>query len=293
MQKAYYPWQIKYRPMNEKHKLSPTIYEEHDIDKKITHIVDYLSTYTSMLVAFSGGVDSSTLAALAYRALGKRAAAVTADSQTLPRRELESSKKTAQSIGIEHFIIPYNEMEEPEFAQNPVDRCYYCKRGLFRSLTVLARELGFDTIADGTNASELTGHRPGHKAALEYGICTPFADLGITKEEIRTMARILGLSMWDKPTQACLATRFPYGRTITSKELQQIEKAEVQLYNLGIGQCRVRHHDDVARIEVPPHDFMTIMKNKKAIIKPLKELGYTYITLDLEGFRSGSMNEGH
>jgi uncharacterized protein len=260
------------------------------IKKKIKQVVDYIGKYNGMLVAFSGGVDSSTLSALAHRALGNRAVAVTADSQTLPRRELERSKKTAQSIGIRHIIIPYNGLEEPEFAQNFVDRCYHCKSGLFRKLNSLGQELGFEIVADGTNASERTGYRPGHRAALENGILTPFDDLDIQKNEIRKMAHVLGLSIWDKPQNACLATRFPYGSPLTVEALQRVEKAEYYLIDLGIEQCRVRDHNDVARIEVLVEDFEIIMKNKAAVVKYLKELGYDFIALDLEGFRSGSFD---
>lgn len=260
------------------------------IHERIELVTDYLQKFDGILVAFSGGVDSSVLAALAYRALGSRSTAVTAQSQTLPRRELESAKRTAKDIGIRHIVIPYNELDEPEFAQNPVNRCYHCKTGLFMALRALADEFGFDAVVDGTNASELTGHRPGHRAAIEQHILTPFADLGISKDEIRQMGRSLGLDIWDKPQQACLSSRFPYGNTITKEGLKQVEQAEEFLFDLGIKQYRVRHHGDMARIEVPENFFRTLMINKDTIIVRFKELGYTYITLDLEGFRSGSFD---
>lgn len=260
------------------------------IEEKIKQVVDYLGKFDGILVAFSGGVDSSTLAALTRKAQGDRAAAITADSQTLPRRELKSSIKTAESIGIKHIIIPYSELEEPGFAQNPTDRCYYCKSGLFRLMKSMARELDLEKVADGTNATELTGYRPGHRAAIEHGILTPFADLGVTKNEIREMAYNLGLRIWDRSQQACLSSRFPYGSHITLEGLKRVEMAEDCLFDLGVVQCRVRIHDSIARIEVQPVEFDLLIKNRDHIINRLKELGFTYITLDIEGFRSGSFD---
>lgn len=275
----------KIPPMNES-----TVPGHHSTEDRIDQVVEYLKNFNGVLVAYSGGVDSSTLAALAHLALGERCVAVTAEGQTLPARELESSRSTARSLGIRHIIIPYNELEEPEFANNPIDRCYHCKNGLFRKLKKLARELGLKAVAEGTNASELTGHRPGHKAAIENGILTPFADLGIAKSEIRQMAKYLGLPIWDKPQLACLSSRFPYGRTITVQGLQKVETAEDYLFDLGVSQCRVRDHEDTARIEVPGDDLHIILKHRDDIVGVFKELGYTYITLDLEGFRSGSFD---
>ncbi|MCL7413026.1 MAG: ATP-dependent sacrificial sulfur transferase LarE [ANME-2 cluster archaeon] len=260
------------------------------IRERLEKVTDHLRKFDGVLVAFSGGVDSSVLAALAYQALGSRSIAVTAQSQTLPGRELESAKRTAEDIGIRHMVIHYNELDEPGFAQNPVDRCYHCKTGLFRALRALANELGFDAVADGTNASELAGYRPGHMASLEQHVLTPFADMGITKDEIRQMGRSLGLDTWDKPSQACLSSRFPYGNTITEEALKQVEQAEEFLFDLGIGQYRVRHHGDTARIEVPEEYFSLILRNKQNIITRFKALGYTFIALDLEGFRSGSFD---
>lgn len=275
----------KIPPMNES-----TVPGHHSTEDRIDQVVEYLKNINGVLVAYSGGVDSSTLAALTHLALGERCVAVTAEGQTLPARELESSRSTARSLGIRHIIIPYNELEEPEFANNPIDRCYHCKNGLFRELKKLARELGLKAVAEGTNASELTGHRPGHKAAIENGILTPFADLGIAKSEIRQMAKYLGLPIWDKPQLACLSSRFPYGRTITVQGLQKVETAEDYLFDLGVSQCRVRDHEDIARIEVSGDDLHIILKHMDDIVGVFKELGYTYITLDLEGFRSGSFD---
>lgn len=260
------------------------------IHERIEQVTEYFQKFDGVLVAFSGGVDSSVLAALAYRAQSNRSIAVTAKSQTFPQRELESAKRTAKDIGIRHIVIPYNELDEPEFAQNPVNRCYHCKTGLFRVLWALADEFGFNAVADGTNTSELTGHRPGHRAAIEQHIISPFIDMGISKDEIRQMGRSIGLDVWDKPQQTCLSSRFPYGNIITEEGLKQVEQAEEFLFGLGIKQYRVRHHGNTARIEVPDNFFRTLLINKDTIIYRFKELGYTYITLDLEGFRSGSFD---
>jgi uncharacterized protein len=267
-----------------------TVPGHHSIQERISQMIEYLKNFNGMLVAYSGGVDSSTLAALVHLVLGDRCVAVTAEGQIMPARELESSRNTAKLLGIRHIIIPYNELDEPGFANNPVDRCYYCKSGMFRELNKLARELGLKVIAEGTNASEMAGHRPGHRAAIENGILTPFADLGITKNEIRKMAKYLGLPIWDKPQLACLSTRFPYGQTITVQGLRKVEMAEDYLFNLGIKQCRVRDHENTARIEVSGNDLHIILKHRDDIVGVLKVLGYTYITLDLEGFRSGSFD---
>ncbi len=275
----------KIPPMNES-----TVIGHPSTEERIDQVVEYLKNFNGVLIAYSGGVDSSTLAALAHLALGDRCVAVTADSQTMPARELESSKSTAKSLGTRQIIIPYNELEEPGFASNPVDRCYHCKTGMFRELNKLASELGLEIVAEGTNASELTGHRPGHRAAIENGILTPFADLGIAKNEIRQMAKYLGLLIWDKPQLACLSSRFPYGRTITVQGLRKVEKAEDYLFDIGVNQCRVRDHEDIARIEVSGDDLHIILKHRDDIVGVFKELGYTYITLDLEGFRSGSFD---
>jgi uncharacterized protein len=277
--------------MSKNSNSSLNIGDDRSIEERIKQVAGYFAEYNSVLIAFSGGVDSSTLAALAYKALGDKAIAVTADSQTLPRAELELSKQIAFSIGIRHIITPYNELDEPGFADNPVDRCYHCKSGLFRDLNRLARELGCEIVADGTNISEITGHRPGHRAALECNIKTPFADLGITKQEIRNMAKFLGLSIWNKPQQACLSSRFPYGHAITEEGLSRVEAAEEFLSSLGIIQLRVRDYGNTARIEVSTDDLSFIIKNRDVIVKKLKYLGYIYVTLDLEGFRSSSMNE--
>ncbi|MCX9011579.1 MAG: ATP-dependent sacrificial sulfur transferase LarE [Candidatus Methanoperedens sp.] len=261
------------------------------INDKMQSIIDTLRGKGGVLVAFSGGVDSSVLAALSYRALGDKAVAVTADSPTLSPGELECAKEVAKEIGIRHIVISYDELDEPEFAKNPVDRCYYCKKGLIRELKNIAEEQGIGTIVEGTNISELKGHRPGHRAVAEEGVCNPFIKFGVTKEEIRGMARELGLSVADKPSMACLSSRFPYGQAITHGALTRVGGAEAYLQSLGFGVVRVRDHAGIARIEIMPDDMARFLGVREAVASRLKRLGFSYVTLDVMGFRSGSMDE--
>lgn len=245
----------------------------------------------SILIAFSGGVDSSVLAALAHRALGDKAIAVTADSQTLSPGELEGAKAVAKEIGITHKIITYDELGEPGFANNPVDRCYYCKKGLIRELKKFAAKLNVKSIIEGTNISDLKNHRPGHRAVIEEEAYNPYVEFEVTKEEIRQMARNLGLSVADKPSMACLSSRFPYGQTITSDALMRVGEAENYLRARGFRVVRVRDHAGIARIEVMPAEMARFMEIREEVVAKFKELGFLYVTLDLMGFRSGSMDE--
>lgn len=261
------------------------------VNDKMKSIIGALKERGSALVAFSGGVDSSVLAALAYRALGSSAIAVTADSPTLAPGELECAKEVAKEIGVEHIIITYDELGEPEFARNPVDRCYYCKKGLIRELKKIAKERGINTIIEGTNLSDLKGHRPGRRAVTEGGIYNPFIEFGVAKEEVREMARKLGLSVADKPSMACLSSRFPYGQAITHEALQRVGEAEVYLRSLGFNVVRVRDHAGIARIEIMPDEMARFLGMREAVASRLKRLGFSYVTLDLMGFRSGSMDE--
>ncbi|MCX9014749.1 MAG: ATP-dependent sacrificial sulfur transferase LarE [Candidatus Methanoperedens sp.] len=261
------------------------------VKDKIQGIVDSLALKGSVLIAFSGGVDSSVLAALAYRALGGRAVAVTADSQTLAPGELECAKAVAGEIGIRHEVIFYDELNEPGFANNPVERCYFCKKGLLRELKKLAERLNINTVIEGTNFSDLKGHRPGHRAVKEEDVYNPFVEFEVTKEEIREMARTLCLSVADKPSMACLSSRFPYGQEITMDALFRVGKAEEFLRNSGFRVVRVRDHSGIARIEIMPGDMVRFMGMREKIVSGFKKLGFSYITLDLLGFRSGSMDE--
>ncbi len=260
-------------------------------DDKMHSILKALENMDGVLVALSGGVDSSVLAALAYTALGDRAIAVTADSQTFAPGELECAKKIAAEIGIRHIVISYDELGEPGFAENPVDRCYHCKKGLIRELKKLAAVHGLDTIIEGTNISDLKSHRPGHRAVVEGGIYNPFVEFKVAKEEIREMAHKLGLSVADKPSMACLSSRFPYGQAITARALRRVAEAESYLKKAGFKVVRVRDHAGIARIEIMPMEMSRFLLRREDIVSEFKRLGFSYVTLDLMGFRSGSMDE--
>ncbi|MFZ3058717.1 MAG: ATP-dependent sacrificial sulfur transferase LarE [Candidatus Methanoperedens sp.] len=260
-------------------------------DDKMHSIISDLQKRDSVLVALSGGVDSSVLAALAYRALGERAIAVTADSQTFAPGELECAKEVAREIGIRHIVISYDELGEPGFAKNPVDRCYHCKKGLIRELKKLAAIHGMETIVEGTNIQDLKNHRPGHRAVVEEGIYNPFVEFKVTKEEIREMARKLDLSVADKPSMACLSSRFPYGQAITAEALRRVGEAESYLKKAGFNVVRVRDHAGIARIEIMPSEMTRFLQMREDVVSEFKMLGFSYVTIDLMGFRSGSMDE--
>jgi len=261
------------------------------IDDKMHSIVEALKKRGSVLIAFSGGVDSSVLASLAYRALGERALAVTADAPTLAPGELEGAKKVAEEIGIKHIVIFYDELDEPEFAKNPVDRCYYCKKGLIRELKKISEQNRINTIIEGTNFSDLKAHRPGHRAVTEEGIYNPYIEFSVTKEEIREMAREMNLSVADKPSMACLSSRFPYGQAITRDALKKVSEAEAFIRKMGFEVVRVRDHNGIARIEIKHDEMPRFLEMREAVRDELKKLGFSYVTLDLLGFRSGSMDE--
>ncbi len=268
-----------------------TFYVPMSVNEKMLSIRDALKNKGSVLVAFSGGVDSSVLAALANRALRDRALAVTADAPTLAPGELECAKEVAKEIGIKHIVIYYDELQEPGFARNPVDRCYYCKKGLIRELKKIAKRHGMNTIVEGTNISDLKSHRPGHRAVIEGEVYNPYVEFNVTKEEIRRMARELRLSIADKPSMACLSSRFPYGHAITREALKRVGDAEDYLRNNGFKVVRVRDHAGIARIEILPEEMESFLKNRETIASRFKRLGFSYVTLDIMGFRSGSMDE--
>lgn len=256
-------------------------------------IIEEMKKKASILVAFSGGVDSSVVAALAHRALGDRALAVTAASETLPARELEEARQAAQEIGIAHRVITYSELASEEFSSNPGNRCYFCQNMRMSSLKRLAQELGFMTVAAGTNLSDTRGHRPGLRAMAEHGIYQPLLEHRVEKPAVRAMARALKLSVWDKPSMACLASRIPHGLRVTQRRLTMIEQAESFLREKGFGQCRVRCHDKLARIELAPEEMERIFDRSlmEAIASYLKGLGFERVTLDLEGYRSDRITE--
>ena len=262
---------------------------------KIDALERQIESLGSVAVAFSGGADSTLLLAMCLRVLGSQAVlAVTADSPTLPRTELAEAQELARELGATHTVIETEEMDDAHFTSNPPDRCFYCKQELFESIRTLAGERGFAHIAYGATEADLGDHRPGMRAASQAGAVAPLLEAGFTKQDVREMSRELGLRTWDKPAMACLSSRFPYGTHLTQPDLTQVERAEELLRReLGFRQVRVRHHGPVARIELDPQDIVRALEDpvRTRIVDGLKRIGYRYVTLDLAGFRSGSMNE--
>jgi len=253
-----------------------------------------LQNLKSVLVAYSGGVDSSLLLAVSHRVLGSNVLAVTAVSEIMTEKEITGARTFAQKLGARHLLVPAGDLENPEFIKNSPERCYYCKKHRFLLLKELAIRHNLQWVVEGSNFDDISDYRPGMQAVRELGIKSPLQEAGLTKKEIRTLAKEIGLPSWDKPAQPCLATRIPYGLPITREALERINKAEAFLTSLlGHEQARVRDHGSIARLELPPEDFSLIIKPSVAssIYREMKTLGYTYIALDLLGYRQGSMNE--
>lgn len=244
-----------------------------------------------VVVAYSGGVDSALIAKIAHTLLGENAVAVTAVSPSLAKADLDEAVAAAKDIGIVHHLLASGETDLAAYRQNTPRRCYFCKHTAYDLFTRFAREHGFDCVMDGTNADDTGDHRPGRVAAREHGVRSPLQEAGLTKAEVRAWAKELGLSIWNKPANACLSSRVPYGMEVTPEKLRQIETAESALHALGFRQCRVRHHGQVARLEVDAADLPRALEQRSALAVAVKAAGFLYVTLDLEGFRSGSLNE--
>ncbi|MGI9953391.1 ATP-dependent sacrificial sulfur transferase LarE [Moorellaceae bacterium AZ2] len=263
-----------------------------ELARKLERLKENLSSLDGVLVAFSGGVDSTLLLRVALEA-APRVLAVTAVSPTYPQGELEQAKVLARDLGVEHLVVESREMENPDFCSNPVDRCYHCKSELFGLLKEIAASRGLKVVLDGTNASDAGDYRPGMRAARAHGVRSPLLEAGLTKEEVRQLSRYYHLPTWNKPSMACLSSRIPYGEPITREKIAQIEAGEAFLRGLGLREVRLRHHGSLARLEVDPAAFPFLVSHgvREKIISTLKGLGFVYITLDLEGYRTGSMNE--
>ena len=266
----------------------------HAIREKQKQLEEIFRSMGKVLVAFSGGVDSTLLLKVAKDTLGGgNVLAVTALSPLYPEREVTGAKRAAQELGVRHLLIESNELEIPGFSKNPANRCYFCKKELFEKLLHTAREEGIPSIVEGSTLDDEMDHRPGRKAVRELGIRSPLKEAMFTKAEVRDLSKDLGLRTWDKPSFACLASRFPYGEEITAEELRKVEEAEEFLFGLGFRQVRVRHYQSLARIEVFQEEMGRLIETllRERVVSRLKEIGYKYVTLDLQGFRSGSMNE--
>ena len=252
-----------------------------------------LSSMGAVVVAYSGGVDSAYLACIAHDTLGAGALAVTADSPSYPQRHREMALQIADQFGLRHRIVQTRELERPEYRANPPNRCYFCKHELYSHLTAIAAELGA-VVVDGNNADDRGDYRPGRQAAREFGVRSPLDEVDLGKDEIRALSRQAGLPTWDEPASACLSSRIPYQSEVTDEKLRMIEAAEQVLRDLGFRVCRVRHHDDLARVELGRDELARAVQPEVglSIVRELKRIGYRYVTVDLQGYRTGSLNEG-
>lgn len=261
--------------------------------QKLTRLKDYIAELGSLAVAFSGGVDSTFLLAVAKEVLGDKVLAVTAESASFPKRERSEAEEFCKSRGIRHFFVKSEELDIDGFRQNPVNRCYLCKHELFSEILQLAKEQGLENVAEGSNMDDNGDFRPGLTAVRELGICSPLRYAELTKEEIRALSKDMGLPTWSKPSFACLSSRFVYGEEINEKKLSMVDKAEQLLLDLGFRQVRCRIHGSIARIEIGQEEFEKILREdvRSRVDKECKAFGFSYVTLDLKGYRTGSMNE--
>lgn len=263
-----------------------------DLDRKASDLLMILKSLCPVVVAYSGGVDSSFLLAAAFEACGGRALALTASSPTYPRRELDSARLIARLVGAEHRLIKTRELDDPAFRQNPLDRCYLCKRELFLAVTRLARSQGFSGVVEGSTVDDLKDFRPGERALAELSVKSPLREANFTKADVRDLARLIGLPNWGKPAAACLASRFPYGTEITRDGLLRIERVENALLDLGFTQVRARCHGDLLRIEIEPAGLARASADqvRDRIVQTARREGFRFVTLDLQGYRTGSFN---
>lgn len=264
------------------------------LDEKLRDLEEILRPLGRVLVGYSGGVDSAMLVVAAHRVLGDGVIAVTADSESYATGELEKARQLLEPWGIRHVVIRTNELDNPDYASNPVNRCYFCKSAMFTRMREVAAELEADHIIYGQNADDVGDFRPGADAAREYGARAPLQEAGLTKQDVRDLARRWAIPVWNKPAMACLSSRFPYGTPVTAEGLRMVDRAEAFLRHLGYEQLRVRHHADLARIELPAPDLSGLLADgarRAAVAAELGSIGYARVTLDLRGFRSGSMNE--
>jgi uncharacterized protein len=267
---------------------------DQSVEEKFARLKGIFRSIGRVVVAYSGGVDSTLLLRVAKESLGEEhVIAVTALSPLFPERELTGAKKMAQEMGLKHILIESNELEIEGFSKNPLNRCYFCKKELFEEMQNLARKEAISFVVEGSTLDDEMDHRPGRRAIQELGIRSPLQEARFTKEDVRELSRTLGLPTWDKPSFACLASRFPYGEEITPEGLRMVDEAENFLFSLGFKQVRVRHYQSLARIEVYPEEMSRLMNGslREKVVNCLKKIGYRYVTLDLQGFRSGSMNE--
>lgn len=264
-----------------------------ELTKKLEQLQVLFTEMERALIAYSGGIDSTLVAKLAYDVLGDRALAVTAESPSLLPEDLEDARIQAAEIGIAHEVVQTHELENPNYASNPVNRCYFCKSELHDTLKPLALERGYPYVVDGVNADDLTDYRPGIQAAKERGARSPLAEVGMSKLEVRELAKMLELPWWDKPAQPCLSSRFPYGEAITAAKLQRVGRAERHLRQLGLRNLRVRSEGETARIELPPDQIkeFVLTTDLPKLVEAFQSYGFLYVTLDLEGYRSGKLNQ--
>ena len=261
------------------------------LHERLARLEAIVAPYGSALVAFSGGVDSSLALAVAARALPKeRVLAVTSNNETYLPSELDLARDFAESLGVEHLVVNTRELDNPNYAKNPANRCYFCKSTLYSDLARLAEERGYACVVDGANKDDEGDYRPGRKAAKELGVVSVLSEAGVSKAEVRALARHLGLPSWDKPALACLSSRFPYGQEITPEKLAQVARAEEFLRREGFRQVRLRHHGEIARLEVAPEEMERAFAKREEISAELLDAGFLYVTLDLAGYRPGSLN---